>query len=124
MGDIPQTENPTLKTADKIGSAIIDGFAEAAIIAAKIYAPFLGWPVVSTLFGAGVKWIFGLVKVPIIRTMDIKIIESQAKAELDAFNKAKEGLTQAIDAGDAEAERKAYEAFKKAAASLVHSNGS
>lgn len=125
MGTIPTIINGAVSVADAILHALIyDVAVNAAIAAATAYMPWLGWPIISTLFRFFVTKFTDVFYVQLEKTMSFSIINFQTQAEQTAYDKAVNDFKAAHATGDADAIAKAKADFKTKLASLVHSDGS
>lgn len=126
MGEIPTTVNGTAQTVDQIINTVIYDLALPGAEAALIVAvPFLGWPIINTIF----TYLFGLIAKSIYKYVAINltinvIIPAQTGAERDAYVKAESVLRAAHLSGDTAAIANATELFKAAASSFIHYDGS
>jgi hypothetical protein len=125
LGDVPETQNPTLSVVDSVLHGLMyDVAIQAAITYAKAQFPFLGLPVISTLFGWVVNWIAGLVYVQLERFVSFSIIDTQVGQENSKYNQAVEDLKKAHQGGDLVQIDQAKKEARDALAQLIHYGGS
>lgn len=127
MGEIPQTKNTTVGVVDSIiHGAIMDVAVNGAVRAATAAVPFLGFPVISTLFKWGVNWIAGLLSEQLERAAAFAIIDHQTNAQANAYKEAVEELRKLHSESpeDKDAIEKAKKEFKDKLALLIHWDGS
>lgn len=125
MGKIPTTENiaaETLDTAMADANIAGDALIESAAVAAE---PWLGLPIISSLFNGAVSWITGFFSKGLQLLGTYWIIEFQDADEMngaqatlqqlqkDALAKASAGIITADE-----------QAWLNAVSSFIHSNGS
>lgn len=125
MGDTPTTVNQPAQTADQIIHAAIFGFAMVAAendLIAQL--PFLGFPVVKTIFFGAMNWFGNYIYLALAKVATFNLIDLQTGAERQAYAKAEGALRKAELSGDKNALTQATIDFKKALASVVHYDGS
>lgn len=124
MPDVPHDLDPVLEVVDNIVKGLIYGAGvNAAVAAATAYVPFLGLPVISTIFRAIVTKIAGMIYVPLERSVAFEVIKFQTEEEEKAYSNALGALQVAQISGDANAVEKAKEDLKSKLASIIHFDG-
>lgn len=125
MGDVPTTVNKTVHTVTSIiNIAIMDVAVNAAYASAVSSQPWLGFPIISTIFRWALKKAFGFVDQFIEQTTAFAIIDGQTNAEAANYLASVAALKQAAAVGDQSAIDKATADFKANLARLIHYDGS
>lgn len=90
MGEsIPAPKNRAVNAAKALLDALIEGVGvDAAIAAATAQWPFLGSPIIKTLFRWGVEWIAGEINANLFKFTMKMIIRIQSDARKAEFNEA------------------------------------
>ena len=124
MGEIPKKYNDSATLVSDIINTSINTVAVQIIEKIAIaYVPFLGWPVISTIFHALLSKIAGLLFDQLNRVGINLVITIQTEEELNAYTKAEGKLHEANLSGDPQAIELASNEFDKAAYSLIRWDG-
>lgn len=125
MGTTPTTVNKSAQTVDAIiNSAIFDVAVNAAQKAAIAAVPFLGAPIISTLFNFVLKYFAGILYTSLAQAATIQVIKFETAEESKAYAEAEAALRAAHLTGDQNAIDRATANFKTQFQSLVHFDGS
>ncbi len=125
MGDVATPVNDPAKKANYVERKLIDVLILGAVTAAKIYVPFLNFPVVSQVFGFLMGKFGDIMYVELALGTTFSIIDHQTKAEKIAFDEAMAALAASRQAaGDYDEHARALQRAKDAFDRLVHSDGS
>lgn len=125
MGTVPSGTNTAASTVESIiNAAVFDLALKAAEVAAIAQAPFLGLPVIKTLFEAFLNWVAGVIYKNLSLVATFVVIDIQTAEQKIAYLKAEGELRAAHLTGDPDAISKAVVDFKTALASLIHFDGS
>lgn len=124
MGDVPATENRTAGIVNRVERGAVDlGFA-ALKAAAKVYLPFLNWPVVSQLFDYILGKASDFLYVWFAELSTFTIIDHQTQSEKRAYQQSLVDLKKAEAQGDQNAIDQAHKKLKEDLARLVRWDGS
>lgn len=124
MTDSPVPTNPITDVVDKLIQGIVFGMGvNAAIISAVAAMPWLGLPIISTLFSYAVNKVATMIYSVIEPQVAFQIINFQTDAEKTAYDNAVAALTSAHLKGDPTSVQQATIDFKKKLASLVRFDG-
>lgn len=125
MSDVPTTTNQAAQaTSDIIDVAEYDAATPAVIAALVAVFPFLGWPIIGPIFTAIYNY-FAKDLYTEFKFVGIKIvIRIQTDIEKSTYSNAEGALRAAQLTGDPIKIKEATDAFKKAAQSLIHFDGS
>lgn len=113
-------------TANYVNSIIARGNslgAKVVISLATAKLPFLGWPVIRTLFAFLVGWLSGFMSKAEQEGATFVIIDAQISTEESALARAVVALAAAQKSGDKNAIQKAVKAYADAHSALVHYDG-
>lgn len=127
MGEIPTTTNKTLGAVESIinGSIMKIGAPIVTKLIQSVPAlSFLNiWPL-SAILSWGVGFVLQHLSTA-FQILGVKLVLNiQTNAELSAYADGEKGLREAMLKGDKDAVQKASDEFDKAAASLIHWDGS
>lgn len=125
MADLPTIKNQFLAAIDAILNGLINGLGGDLIFAMAVSeAPFLGWPIISSIvklvIGRLTQKIYGAIEPPVALAI-IKFQNDQEKAAYEASLKA---LEEAKKTGNEDAIKKAKEDRNAAIDNVIHYNGS
>lgn len=120
----PTTDNKTANLADRIIKSLSN--AGVATVETMIIAdvPFLGWPVIKPLWEIPFGWVASYFTKAAENGATFAVIDLQVDHEESNLSAALKALIEAEKSGDAEAIKKAIQAYANAQSALVHSDGS
>ena len=100
---------------------IIFEVAVTAAYAAAVQAlPFLGWPIISSLFRALLTWVAGMLYEPIEKNIALGVITFKTEQQQKEYEASVEAFKKAQEQGEADAIAKAREELKKKLSDLIH----
>lgn len=122
--DPPTTTNEAAEIVNKIISAANSQGAKLVEDLAIASQPWLGWPVINTLFTLLVGWFATKISIAEQTGATFFIIDTQIDIEKADLLKARNALLAAQKSGDKNAIAKAIQDYADAQSNLVHNNGS
>lgn len=125
MGDVPSAVNDQAAEVDRfIQSAVFDVAVNAFCAYAATQFPFLGWPVLSTLFRLLVRVQAQGIYRFLARAATFTVIDMQTDVERARYQQAVVGLHVAHASGDPAVVARAQDQFRSSLGQLVHFDGS
>jgi hypothetical protein len=108
-------------TADQLAQDLVYNAAVKAVtVEATAAAPWLGLPVVSTIFQYVLNWIAGKIYTVLSEWVEFKVIQLKTDAEKQAYDAAVAQLQAAQTSGDPNALEQAKTDFSDAFSKLIH----
>lgn len=121
MAEVPVPTNPVIDIVDKFIQGLIFGLGvNAAIAAAIAQFPFLGLPIISTLFRFAIEKVAGIIYQTLETNVAFSIIQFQTDAQKKAYDDALAALTSAHLKGDLGEIEKSKQDFKNKFKDLIH----
>lgn len=107
-------------TANTVARGIVSIGVSAAKTAIIAEVPFLGLPVINTIFNAAINYVAGFIADALATSAVFTVIDVQTGAELGAFQGATTDLQNSIQKGDPDEIEKSRAAFKASLGRLIH----
>lgn len=114
---LPTVVNEILKIA------IMDVGVNLAKAAATAEVPFLGWPVISQIFGFFLNKVAGYFYQSMAQFATFQIIDEQTRLQRQAYDDSIAAVKAAVELNDQAKIDESTKAFKEKLANLIHWNG-
>jgi len=120
----PPTDEAVSVANSLVNTATIEVGVNAAILAATADQPWLGLPVIRSIFRFILTDLASYLVKYITQAVDSSIIDAQVSAEASAVQIAKTALAASEAQGDADAIAKSVQAYKDSLSHLIRTTGS
>jgi hypothetical protein len=123
-GNQPMSTNSTATTADVIIQNANSAIIQLVMTLAIADQPWLGWPVIKTVFSLALGWVDGYLSKAEQTGATFLIIDTQVSSEETAISRAIAAVSAAQKTGDKNALQKAIQDYANAQSALINNNGS